>query len=83
MLDKLTEYAVQHGPSLFINMRQELAEGVSVLQGSMKPQLAKLITYGEGVLQRFGQNTGNIEVVTPEVKGRIEEALTRFPEFLP
>jgi len=81
MLDKLTQYAVQHGPSLFINMRQELAEGVSFLQGSMKPQLAKLITYGEGVLQRFGQNTGNIEVVTPEVKGRIEEALTHFPEF--
>jgi len=82
MLDKLTEYAIQHGPSLFINMRQELAEGVSFLQGSMKPQLAKLITYGKGVLQRFGQNTGNIEVVTPEVKGRIEAALTQLPEFI-
>jgi hypothetical protein len=82
MLDKLTEYAIQHGPSLFINMRQELAEGVSFLQGSMKPQLAKLITYGEGVLQRFGQNTGNIEIVTPEVKGRIEAALTQLPEFI-
>jgi hypothetical protein len=81
MLDKLTEYAVQHGPSLFINMRQELAEGVSVLQGSMKPQLAKLITYGEGMLTRFGQNTGSIRLVHPELKGRIEKALNFFPPF--
>jgi len=79
MLQKLTQYASQHGPSLFINMRQELAEGVTVLQGAMKPQLAKLIAYGEGMLQRFGLNTGNLEVVTPEVKGQIEQALIRFP----
>lgn len=81
MLDKLTHYASQHGPTLFINMRQELAEGVTVLQGSMKPQLSKLITYGEGMLQRFGQNTGNIEPPTAEEKGRMEVALKNYPEF--
>ena len=81
MVAALERYAREHAPSLFINMRKELAEGVSVLQGSMKPQLAKLITNGEGVLQRFGQNTGNIEPPTAEVKGRIEEALSSSPEF--
>ena len=81
MLDTLTQYAAQHGPSLFINIRQELAEGVTVLQGSMKPQLSKLITYGESILQRFGQNTGTTEESTLEDKGRIEEALKSYPEF--
>jgi len=83
MLDTLIEYATKHGPSLFINMRQELADGVTVLQGSMKPQLSKLIAYGEGMLQRFGQNTGNIEPPTAEDKDRIEEALKSYPEFSP
>jgi Dynamin family len=81
MLAALERYARERAPSLFINMRKELAEGVSVLQGSMKPQLAKLIAYGEGMLQRFGQNTGSIEPPTAEVKGRIEAALTSYPKF--
>jgi len=81
MLDKLTHYAAKHGPTLFINIRQELAEGVTVLQGSMMPQLSRLVTYGEGVLQRFSQNTGNIEPPTAEDKGRTEEALKTYPEF--
>jgi hypothetical protein len=81
MLDTLIEYATKHGPSLFINMRQELAEGVTLLQGSMKPQLSKLIAYGEGMVERFGQNMGGIQVVTPELKGRIEQALTHLPQL--
>jgi hypothetical protein len=81
MLDTLTHYAEQHAPSLFINMRQELAEGVTVLGGSMKPQLSRLIAYGEGMVERFGQNMGSLEVVTPELKGRIEEALEYLPDF--
>lgn len=79
MLDTLERYAEQHAPSLFINMRKELAEGVNVLQGSMKPQLSGLITYGEGMLERFGQNTGHIEPPTAEVKGLIEAALVHLP----
>jgi hypothetical protein len=81
MLDTLTHYAEKHAPSLFINMRKELAEGVTVLQGLLKPQLSKLITYGEGMLERFGQNTGHIEPPTAEAKGRIEAALAQFPAF--
>jgi len=81
MLVKLHQYASQQAPTLFINMRKELAEGVTVLQGSMKPQLSKLIAYGEGMLQRFGQNTGSIEPPTAEEKGRIESALEQFPDF--
>jgi len=81
MLSALERYARERAPSLFINMRKELAEGVSVLQGSMKPQLAKLIAYGEGMLERFGQNTGHIEPPTADVKSRIEAALEQFPAF--
>jgi hypothetical protein len=81
MLVALERYARERAPSLFINMRKELAEGVTVLQGSMKPQLSKLIAYGEGMLERFGQNTGHIEPPTAEVKSRIEAALEKFPGF--
>jgi hypothetical protein len=81
MLNIVIEYATTHGPSLFINMRQELAEGVTLLQGSIKPQLSKLIAYGEGMVERFGQNTGNIQALPPERKGRIEHALTHVPDI--
>jgi hypothetical protein len=81
MLDTLTHYAAKHAPQLFITMRQELAEGVTVLQGSLKPQLSKLIAYGEGMLERFGQNTDHIEPPTAEAKRRMETALASFPEF--
>jgi len=81
MLDTLEHCTGQHAPSLFINMRMELAEGVTVLQGSMKPQLSGLIAYGEGMLKRFGQNTRGIEPPTAEVKGLIEGALVQSPAF--
>lgn len=82
MLDTLTTHAEEKGPTLFINMRQELAEGVTILQGSLKPQLSKLIAFGEGMLERFGQNLSGLEAVTPELKGQIEIALEHLPPML-
>lgn len=81
MLAKLTRCASEHGPSLFTHIRQDLTGGVALLQTSMKPQLATLVAYGDGVLQRFGQNTGNIEPPSAEDKTHIEESLKSFPEF--
>jgi hypothetical protein len=81
MLTTLTHFAEKHAPSLFINMRKELADGVAVLQGSMNPQLSKLVAYGESILNQFRQNIGVIHVVAPELKSQMEEALKCLPPF--
>jgi hypothetical protein len=81
MLDTLARYAEQHAPSLFINMRQELAEGVTVLQTSMKPQLSKIVGYGESILGHFRQNMGGHQVVTPELRQKIQDTLDCLPQF--
>ena len=79
MLDTLARYAEQHAPSLFINMRQELTEGVTVLQTSMKPQLSKIVGYGEGILDHFRQNMGGHQIVTPELREKLRAALDCLP----
>lgn len=79
MLAVLTGHAGQHAPSLFITMRRELTDGVGVLRGAMKPQLAKLIAFGDGILDRFQQNFGGLQVVAPELKEKIESALNDLP----
>jgi hypothetical protein len=79
MLDILARYAEKHAPSLFINMRQELTDGVTVLQGSMKPQLSKIVGYGEGILDHFRQNMGGHQIATPELREKIQGALNSLP----
>lgn len=79
MLDILTGYARQHAPDLFINMRQELSEGVATLSGSMKPQLARLVAYGDGVLDRFRENMESRPEISPETRDRIRAALAQLP----
>jgi hypothetical protein len=79
MLDTLARYAEQHAPSLFINMRQELAEGVTVLQTSMKPQLSKIVGYGESIMDQFRQNMGNHQVVTPQLRQNLRDSLEHLP----
>ena len=79
MLDTLARYAEQHAPSLFINMRQELTEGVTVLQTSMQPQLSKIVGYGEGILDHFQQNMGGHQIVTPELREKLRAALDCLP----
>ena len=81
MLDTLARYAERHAPSLFINMRQELIEGVTVLQTSMKPQLSKIVGYGEGILDHFRQNMGGHEIVTPELREKLRAALDCLPQI--
>ena len=53
MLDILATHAQRHAPGLFVNIRQELAEGVTVLRGSMVPQLARIVDNGERILGQF------------------------------
>jgi hypothetical protein len=60
-------------------MRQELTEGVTVLQASMKPQLSKIVGYGEGILDHFRQNMSGHQVVTPELRGQLQGAITSLP----
>jgi GTPase SAR1 family protein len=81
MLDTLARYAEQHAPSLFINMRQELTEGVTVLQTSMKPQLSKIVGYGEGILDHFRQNMGGHQIVTPELREKLRDAVDCLPSL--
>lgn len=79
MLDTLARYAKEHAPSLFVSMRQELTEGVSVLQTSMKPQLSTIVGYGEGILGQFRQNMGCHQVVTPELREKLRDAVDCLP----
>ena len=79
ILDILTQHAKQHAPALFINMRQELTEGVDVLQGSIKPQLFKIVNYGETILGRFLENVANHKIVTPEQREKYRAVLYQLP----
>jgi hypothetical protein len=80
ILEIITRHAKQHAPALFITMRQELAEGVDILQASMKPQLSRIVEYGEGILKAFQQNVASNQVVTPEQSDNLQAALNCLPE---
>ncbi len=79
MLETIMNHARLHGPKLFITIRQELAEGVVTLESSMKPQLAKIVTYGTGVLDQFRQNTLNHQVIRSDQLGAFRVALELIP----
>jgi hypothetical protein len=81
ILDILIQHAKQHAPSLFINMRQELTEGVSVLQGSMKPQFSKIVSYGGNILSQFRENMANYKIVTPEQREKFRAVLKLLPQL--
>jgi hypothetical protein len=81
LLDILIQHAKQHAPNLFINMRQELTEGVDVLQGSMKPQLSKIVGYGGTILGLFRQNMANHQIVTPEQREHFQTVLKHLPQL--
>jgi hypothetical protein len=81
MLDALIRHARKEAPSLFVGMRRDLGEGVSVLQGGMTPQLSRIVAHGEAVLDRMRQNLGAHEVVRPEQRGALEAALSALPRL--
>src|SRR5262249_54282925 len=74
MLEIVVHHAKQHAPKLFINIRQELTEGVAALQGSIKPQHAKLVRYGACVLHQFQHNMISHQIVAPEQIGKLRIA---------
>lgn len=81
MLEILRKHAEQHAPELFVNMRQELAEGVAVLQSSMKPQLARIVDQGKGSMKRFEQNVTAHQIVTPENRECYQNAVDLLPQL--
>ena len=79
MLDAITSHARQYAPSLFVTLRQELAEGVAVLRSSMSPQLSKIVQYGTSTLDLFRDNVGNHKIATPANRAAFVQALDRLP----
>lgn len=80
MLEAIVQHAKQHAPKLFINIRQELTEGVAVLQGSIKPQHSMIVDYGASILDQFQLNMTTHQIVTPEQRGKLEIAFDHLPE---
>lgn len=80
MLEKIVLHAKQHAPKLFINIRQELMEGVGLLQASMPPQHTKIIDYGASVLDQFEHNTTADQALTPEQRGILQTIFNHLPQ---
>lgn len=79
MLDVLQQHARQHAPVLFVGMRRDLADGVTILMNSIKPPISKLTTHGAGVVDRMKQNLVAQPEVTPETRPRFKDALDKLP----
>lgn len=82
MLETIVHHAKQHAPKLFINIRQELMEGVSILQASMPPQHTKIIDYGASILDQFEHNMTAHQVLTPEQKGLLQTVFSHLPQHV-
>jgi hypothetical protein len=80
MLEIIIQHAAQHAPKLFINIRQELTEGVVTLQAAMKPQHSKILGYGDSILEQFQQNVICHQIVTPEQRGTLKTAFNHLPQ---
>jgi hypothetical protein len=80
MLDTVVQHAKKHAPKLFINIRQELTEGVAVLQTSMKPQHFKIVDYGASILDQFQRNMTTHQILTPEQRGKLQIASSHLPQ---
>jgi hypothetical protein len=83
MLALIVNHARLYGPKLFLTIHQELAEGVSRLEASMMPQLAKIVAYGASVLDQSRQNTLNHQIVGSERLGSFQAALNEIPRLPP
>jgi hypothetical protein len=80
MLEAIVQHAKQHAPKLFINIRQELTEGVAVLQTSIKPQHSRIVDYGASILDHFQRNMTTHRIVTPEQRGKLQIASSHLPQ---
>jgi len=81
MLTTLTAHAGTHAPALFVTMRQELAEGLTVLQASMKPQLSQIVSSGERIFKQFRHNLGTQQAVTADMREGFRRALEQVPQL--
>ncbi|MBU6303598.1 MAG: dynamin family protein [Verrucomicrobia bacterium] len=80
MLEILGRHAREQGPPLFVNLRQELSDGVGVLLESMVPQTEHIVRFGEGILNRFRQNLEIGPSVDPESVSRFQRSLNSLPD---
>jgi hypothetical protein len=80
MLDIIVHHAKQHASKLFINIRQELTEGVLLLQASIKPQHSRILGYGASVLDQFQRNMITHQIITPEQRGKLQLAFNHLPQ---
>jgi hypothetical protein len=80
LLDILSGHARAHAPQLFVSMRQDLAEGVTTLEGAIKPQLRRMVEGGLRGVAQVKQNVATHEVVTEDGQRRLHDALRHFPE---
>jgi hypothetical protein len=83
MLALIVNHARIYGPKLFLTIHQELAEGVTRLEASMMPQLAKIVAYGASVLDQSRQNTLNHQIVGSERLCSFQAALNEIPTLPP
>ena len=81
ILDVLVRQAQKQAPTLFINMRQELSEGVATLKASMKPQLSRIVKNGGRIVNQFQQNMTNHQVLNPEQRESLQAALNDLPQL--
>lgn len=81
VLSVLCSHAELKAPGLYVGIRQDLAEGVTVLRAALKPQLDQIVVQGEKVLSQFRYNIRAYEVVTPALRERARIALEQFPSI--
>ncbi|CAL8981585.1 hypothetical protein RHODGE_RHODGE_02921 [Rhodoplanes serenus] len=81
MLDALVPYARTRAPTLFIAIRRDLADGVNVLESSMKPRLGRIIDYALGVLDQIEQNVSTRHAGGSEQISALKAALDALPKL--
>jgi hypothetical protein len=81
MLEHLVQRARQHAGTLFVNMSQDLAEGVTALKSSMRPQLSRIVNYGSAILDQFEHNLSSQKAPTTVQFPVLEVALRALPQL--
>ena len=82
MLQIISDRAHHHGPKLFSTIHTGLAEGVGVLEGTMKSRMKKIVAYGTGVLDQFRHNTLNHHAVQSHQLEAFRAALSELPTLM-
>ena len=80
MLDILMRHAKAKAPTLFVSMRKDLADGVTVLRAQLTRDLSKFVANGKRILAQFRHNVGTEVVATSGWAERLKTALQQLPD---